>query len=162
MVFHLNHLFAEIGKLLERQLLVNSTQYAKMPANLLLNFAPAKVLHFFELYKRFEKSCKSFLTLLSVISRLSLGEIRQGIRKGKETAILTNSTFSVWEFLRCSFVHPWFIVGLLYEGDREGTRDWNLNKSHFLETKKTRVSSSFSISCLYLTGAMPRSNSVAV
>lgn len=31
--------------------------------------------------------------VLSVISRSSLGKMRQGIREGKETAILKNSTF---------------------------------------------------------------------
>ena len=36
---------------------------------------------------------------LSVFSRSSLGGFRQGIRNKKETAILTNSTFCVLEFL---------------------------------------------------------------
>ena len=49
---------------------------------------------------------------LSVISRCSLGGIRQGIRKGKETTILIKRTFSVWEFFRGFLVHLWFILGL--------------------------------------------------
>ena len=35
----------------------------------------------------------SCVGVLSVVSRCSLGVLRQGIRKGKEMAILTNSTF---------------------------------------------------------------------
>ena len=66
---------------------------------------------------------------LSVVSRSSLGGIRQGIREGKEVEILTNSTFSIWEFLGSSLVRLWFFVGLLHETKREGTRERNLKKS---------------------------------
>ena len=38
---------------------------------------------------------RSSLALLSVVSRCSLGVLRQGIRKGKETTILIKRTFSV-------------------------------------------------------------------
>ena len=56
---------------------------------------------------------------------------------GRETTflgcpILTNSTFAIWEFLGCSLVLLWFLLGLLPEGDREGTKEQNLNKSAFL------------------------------
>ena len=64
---------------------------------------------------------------MSEFSRCSLGGIRQGIRKGKETAILINSIFSVWEFFGRFLLLLWFIVGLLYGGDRQGTREGNLN-----------------------------------
>ena len=48
--------------------------------------------------------------------------------------ILTNSTFSIWEFFRGSLVLLWFLLGLLPEGHREGTRGRNLNKSTFINT----------------------------
>ena len=75
---------------------------------------------------------------LSEFSRSSLGEDWQGIREVKETAILTKSTFSVWEFLRGSLVHLWFVLGLLYEVDRKGTREWNLNKQHIISNRTPR------------------------
>ena len=59
--------------------------------------------------------CCSSLGCLSVVSRCSLGEMRQGIREGKEMTILIKSTFSVWEFFRFSLVLLWFILGLLLE-----------------------------------------------
>ena len=62
-----------------------------------------------------------------MFSRSSLGGIRQGIGEGKETAILTNSTFCVLGFFGRFLVVLWFIVGLLYGGDRQGTREGNLN-----------------------------------
>ncbi len=40
-----------------------------------------------------KKSCKSFPALLSVFPRSSLGVLRQGIRKGTETAILIKVLF---------------------------------------------------------------------
>ena len=46
------------------------------------------------------------------LSRSSLGGIRQGIREGKETAILINVLFSVSEFFGRSLVLPWFLLGL--------------------------------------------------
>ena len=49
---------------------------------------------------------------LSEFSRLSVRKIGEGIREVKETAILINSTFGVWEFFGRSLVLPWFIVGL--------------------------------------------------
>ena len=56
---------------------------------------------------------RSSFGVLSVVSRLSVGGIGQGIREVKETAILIKSTFCVWEFFGRSLVRPWFIVGLL-------------------------------------------------
>ena len=69
--------------------------------------------------------------LLSVVSRLSLGGMRQGIREVKETAILINSIFEDREFLGSSLVRPWFVLGLLPERNREGTTGRNLKKSAF-------------------------------
>ena len=46
--------------------------------------------------------------------------------------ILIKSTFCIWEFFRCSLVLLWFFLGLLSDGDREGTIEQNLNKSAFL------------------------------
>ena len=66
-----------------------------------------------------------------MFSRLFLGGIRQGIREGKEMEILTKSTFRVSAFFRGSLVRPWFLLGLIYVRDKEGTRDGNLNKSAF-------------------------------
>ena len=98
----------------------------------------------------------SCIGVLSVVSRCSLGKIRQGIRKGKETAILTNSTFSVWEFLfflfyvlrlflrvgtpraqyskairgtSSSLVRPWLKA-------RKEQGEENINKSAFLEKQR--------------------------
>lgn len=45
--------------------------------------------------------------------------------------ILTNSTFCVLGFFGRSLVLPWFFLGLLSDGDREGTIEKNLNKSAF-------------------------------
>ena len=53
----------------------------------------------------------SSVGVLSVVSRLSVGGIRQSIREGKEKAILIKSTFCVWEFLGRSLVRPWFVLG---------------------------------------------------
>ena len=36
-----------------------------------------------------------------------------------------------WEFFGRSLVRPWFVLGLLPEEDREGTKGGNLNKSTF-------------------------------
>ncbi len=48
------------------------------------------------------------------ISRSSVGGIRQGIREGKELAILIKSTFLsfgvLWSFLGSSLVHPWSLA----------------------------------------------------
>ena len=33
----------------------------------------------------------------------------------------------------CFIVLLWFVLGLLYEGDREGVRERNIKKSAFLE-----------------------------
>ena len=65
-------------------------------------------------------------------SRSSVGKIGEGIREVKEMVILIKSTFSVWEFLGSSLVHPWFLLGLLPEGNREGTKVGNLNKTPFV------------------------------
>ena len=51
---------------------------------------------------------RSSLGHLSVVARSSLGGIGQGIREGKETAILIKSTFYDSE---SSFEVPWFILG---------------------------------------------------
>ena len=64
--------------------------------------------------------------VLSLVSRRSVGVLWQGIREVKEVEILTNSTFSNWEFLGRSLVRLWFFVGLLHETKREGTRERNL------------------------------------
>ena len=45
--------------------------------------------------------------------------------------ILTNSTFCVLGFFGRSLVLPWFFLGLLFDGDWEGTIEKNLNKSAF-------------------------------
>ena len=62
-----------------------------------------------------------------MFSRSSVGGIRQSIREGKEKAILIKSTFCILGFFGRSLVLLWFIVGLLCEGDRQGTKEWNLN-----------------------------------
>ena len=46
-------------------------------------------------------------------------------------AILIKRTFSIWEFFGSSLVRLWFLLGLIYVRDKEGTRDGNLNKSAF-------------------------------
>ena len=46
-------------------------------------------------------------------------------------AILIKVLFSILEFLGSSLVRLWFVLGLLPEGNREGTREGNLNKSAF-------------------------------
>ena len=68
---------------------------------------------------------------LSEFSRLSVRKIGEGIREVKETAILINSTFGVWEFFGRSLVHPRFVFGLLHGVDIQGTREGNLKKSTF-------------------------------
>ena len=57
---------------------------------------------------------------------------RISIREGKETAILTKSIFCISEFFGRSLVLPWFLLGLLPEGNREGTKVGNLNKTPFV------------------------------
>jgi hypothetical protein len=42
--------------------------------------------------------------ILSVVSRSSVGELRQGTREGKEMAILIKVLFYVWEFFGRSLV----------------------------------------------------------
>ncbi len=74
----------------------------------------------------------SSVGVLSEFSRSSVGRIGEGIREGKETAILTKSTFPDLEFLGSSLVRLWFVLGLLPEGDREGTKERIINKKHFL------------------------------
>ena len=76
----------------------------------------------------------------SEFSRSSVGEIGEGIREGKETAILINSTFCIWEFFGRSLVLLWFLLGLLHEGNREGTKVGNLNKRHLCMKHKWRFS----------------------
>ncbi len=73
----------------------------------------------------------SSLGVPSEFSRSSVGGIREGIREEKETAILIKRTFSVGEFLGSSLVHPWFLLGLLPEEKRKGTRGRVLKKSVF-------------------------------
>ena len=69
--------------------------------------------------------------VLSLVSRSSVGKTREGIREIKRMAILIKRTFSVWEFLGSSLVHPWFLLGLLPEEIRKGTRGRILKKSVF-------------------------------
>ena len=56
----------------------------------------------------------SSVGVLSLFSRSSVGGIRQGIREGKELAILIKSTFLsfgvLWSFLGSSLVHPWSLA----------------------------------------------------
>ena len=73
---------------------------------------------------------RSSLGVLSVVGRCSLGKIGQGIRKGKEMAILIKVLFYVWEFFGRSLVHLWFFVGLLHGVYIQGTRKENLKKQH--------------------------------
>ena len=49
-------------------------------------------------------------------------------------AILIKRTFCDLAFLGSSLVCPWFVLGLLPERHREGTRGRNLNKSTFINT----------------------------
>ena len=53
----------------------------------------------------------SWVGVLSVVSRSSLGGIRQGIKGGNEAAILIKVLFWGWEFFRSSLVVPWFFLG---------------------------------------------------
>ena len=69
--------------------------------------------------------------VLSEFSRSSVGELRQGIREGKETAILIKVLFCNLEFLGRSLVRPWFLVSLFHGADWVSTREGNLNKSAF-------------------------------
>ena len=71
--------------------------------------------------------------VLSLVSRRSVGVLWQDIREVKEVEILTNSTFSIWEFLGRSLVRLWFLLGLWHGRDWQGTREGNLNKSVFFE-----------------------------
>ena len=84
----------------------------------------------------------SSVVVLSVVSRSSLGKIRQGIRKGKETPILIKSTFwwlgVLWSFLGSYLAQglerlflPWFLLGLLHGAHIQGTRVGNLNNRTF-------------------------------
>ena len=54
-----------------------------------------------------------------------------------------------WEFLGRSLgrslVRPWFILGLLFGGDREGTREGNLKKSAFFSIVSMSVFSRSSL-----------------
>ena len=54
----------------------------------------------------------SWCAPLSVFSRSSVGVFREGIREGKETAILIKVLFSILEFLGRSLVYLWFVLGL--------------------------------------------------
>ena len=65
-----------------------------------------------------------------MFSRSSLGGIRQGIREGKETAILRKRTFCCVEFFGLSLVHPWSFTR--EEWGRYNGR--NLKKSTFINT----------------------------
>ena len=47
-------------------------------------------------------------------------------------AILIKVLFCNLEFLGRSLVRPWFLLGLLPERDREGTRERNLNNCALL------------------------------
>ena len=49
-------------------------------------------------------------------------------------AILRKRTFCILGFFGRCLVRPWFFLGLLPEGHREGTRGRNLNKSTFINT----------------------------
>ena len=44
--------------------------------------------------------------------------------------------FSILEFLGSSLVRLWLFVGLLHETEREGTREGNLKKKHFLRKRR--------------------------
>ena len=76
----------------------------------------------------------SWVGVFSVFSRSSLGVLRQGIREGKETAILINVLFSISEFFGSSLVLPWFILGLWHGIYREDKTERNLKKSTFAYT----------------------------
>ena len=54
--------------------------------------------------------------------------------------------------LRSSLVHPWFILGLLYEGDRQGTAGRNLNK-HTLILRESVLNSAFIVRVLCVNSA---------
>ena len=56
----------------------------------------------------------------------------EGIREGKEIAILIKRTFPDSEFFGSSLVLLWFILGLLHGAHIQGTREWNLNNRTFL------------------------------
>ena len=76
-----------------------------------------------------ERSCT---IVLSVVSRSSVGKIREGIREVKEWAILIKVLFLSFGGLGCSLVRLWFVLGLLPEGNREGTRERNLKNCALL------------------------------
>ena len=90
---------------------------------------------------------RSSVGVLSVFSRLSVGKIGEDIREVKETAILTNSTFCIGEFFRCSFVFLRFIIGLLCEGDRQGTKEWNLKNRYSVGCRVYGVKARISVEC---------------
>ena len=54
----------------------------------------------------------SSVGVFSVVSRSSVGGIRQGIRELKETSILIKRTFCNLAFFGSSLVRLWFILGL--------------------------------------------------
>ena len=64
---------------------------------------------------------------LSVVSRCSVGGIRQGIRTGKEMAILIKRTFCILGFFGRSLVRPWSVLGILHGDSKEHIREENLN-----------------------------------
>ena len=74
-------------------------------------------------------------------------------------AILINSIFEDREFLGSSLVRPWFFLGLLPEGHREGTTGRNLKKctqidyptrSKLLEkSKQSKLNTEYSVMNCY-------------
>ena len=120
-----------------------------------------------------KKFCRSSLGLLSVIDRSSVGELRQGIREGKETAILINSTFCILGFFSLfyvlrfssewglfgrntrsairgtssSLVHPWFVLGLLHGAYLEGTKERNIKNRYSVGCRVYGVKARISVEC---------------
>ena len=81
--------------------------------------------------------------VLSVFSRSSVGEIRQGIREVKEMAILIKVLFYVWEFFSRSLVLLWFLLGLQQGVYIDGTREQNLKKSTIYKKDIDRIVMSY-------------------
>ena len=58
-------------------------------------------------------------------------------------AILIKRTFSVWEFLGCSLVLLWFVLGLLQGREKKGTKNRNLNNRTFLPLSRSLVQGNY-------------------
>ena len=57
--------------------------------------------------------------------------------------ILIKRTFSVWEFLGCSLVLLWFVLGLLQGREKKGKKNRNLNNRTFLPLSRSSIQGNY-------------------